>query len=122
MKTLTKHEVALLVAFSFHVQQMLQNHGEEANIIKIEFDVESGDFDVETNKKETGRRRRISKLIADVVSWANGQLDNLEFIQKLTVKKMVCHYDNGQYSIDLLVEDTTSTNETTATSDELSEN
>lgn len=121
MKTLTKHEVALLVAFSFHVQQMLQNHSEEANIIKIEFDVESGDFDVETNKKETGRRRRISKLIADVVSWANGQLDNLTFTKQLTVQKMVCHYDNGQYSIDLLVEDTTSTNATT-TSDELSEN
>lgn len=104
MKTLNKHEVALLVAFSFHVQQMAQTHGDEANIIKVEYDVESGDFDVVTNKQETGRRRRISKLIADVVSWANSQLDTLEIIQKLNVKKMACHFENDAFSIDLVVD------------------
>lgn len=104
MKTLNQQEVVLLTAFSSHVQQMQQNHGAEAEIIKIEYDTESGDFDVVTNKQETGRRRRISKLIADVVSWANNQLDQFEYLQQLTVTKMICQFENNQFSIDLSVE------------------
>lgn len=104
MKTLSSSEMSVLVSFSMHVQQMQQNHGDEAKIIKVEYDYESGDFDVVTNKQETGRRRRISKLTADVVSWANSQLDQLEYMQQKHVKKMVCHFEHDTFGIDMLVE------------------
>lgn len=114
MKTLTALELGVLSAFSMHVQQMQQNHGDEASTIKIEYDYESGDFDVVTNKQDTTRRRRISKLIADVVTWANSQLDQLEYVHQKHIKKMVCHYENGVFGLDL------SFDEESVTTDEVS--
>lgn len=100
-KTLSTTELNILTAFAYQVSTWQSTHGDDANIIKVEYADDTGDFEISTNKAHQGRSRRVSRLTADVIHWASGQLDTLEY-QGIYVDKLMVGYQDHQFSIDFV--------------------
>lgn len=100
LKTLSTTELDILTAFGYQVSTWQNTHGDDASIVKIEYSDDTGDFEITTNKANQGRTRRVSRLTADIIHWASGQLDTLEY-QGIYADKLIVAYQDNQFSIDL---------------------
>ncbi|TWV81508.1 hypothetical protein [Moraxella sp. VT-16-12] len=101
LKTLSTTELDILTAFGYQVSTWQNTHGDDASIVKIEYSDDTGDFEITTNKANQGRTRRVSRLTADIIHWASGQLDTLEY-QGIYADKLMVAYQDNQFSIDLV--------------------
>lgn len=99
-KTLSKLEVQFLVSFQSQVEVLKSMHAEEANLIKIDYDGENDDFEITTNKKDK-RKRRLSKIEADIINWVNNQLAIYQFSNQ-KILKIVLGYENDKYTVEIL--------------------
>lgn len=99
-KTLSKLEVQFLVSFQSQVEILKSMHAEEADIIKIDYDSENDDFEITTNKKDK-RKRRLSKIEADIINWVNNQLAIYQYSNK-KILKIILGYENDKYTVEIL--------------------
>lgn len=99
MQTIHKIELDILSQFNYFVQQAQSAHGEDANIIKVDYDGELDDFEVTTAQKT---KRRVSKLTADVIHWVSGQLD-IFAINSINLQKLYLAYENNTFNIDIIL-------------------
>lgn len=99
MQTIHKIELDILSQFNYFVQQAQSTHGEDANIIKVDYDGELDDFEVTTAQKT---KRRVSKLTADVIHWVSGQLD-IFAINSINLQKLYLAYENNTFNIDIIL-------------------
>lgn len=75
MKTLTLDELNTLTNFNYARSAW---NAEDTSTVKIEYDSEYQDFAVITAEKNV-RKNRISKLQAEITSWAEGQLNSFKY-------------------------------------------
>lgn len=101
-KTLSTTELDILIAFAYQVSNWQSNHGDDASTVKVEYSDDTGDFEISTSKANQGRTRRVSRLTADIIHWASGQLDNLEY-RGIYADKLSVSYQDGQFGIDFVV-------------------
>lgn len=101
LKTLSTTEFEVLTAFKYQVTDWQNTHGDDASIVKIEYSDDTGDFEITTNKANQGRSRRVSRLTADIIHWASGQLETLVY-QGIYADKLIVGYQDNQFSIDLI--------------------
>lgn len=102
LKTLSTTELDILSDFRYQVANWQNNHGDDASTVKVEYSDDTGDFEISTSKASQGRTRRVSRLTADIIHWASGQLDNLEY-QGIYADKLSVSYQDHQFSIDFVV-------------------
>lgn len=101
LKTLSTTELDILSDFRYQVANWQSNHGDDASTVKVEYSDDTGDFEISTSKASQGRTRRVSRLTADIIHWASGQLDNLEY-QGIYAAKLSVSYQDGQFGIDFI--------------------
>lgn len=101
-KTLSTTELNILIAFAYQISTWQSTHGDDASTVKVEYADDTGDFEITTNKANQGRSRRVSRLTADVIHWASGQLDTLEY-QGIYADKLMVAYQDNQFSIDFVL-------------------
>lgn len=96
MKTLSVHELNTLTNFNYARTAWSE---EDTKTVKIDYDAEYQDFLVTTSEKN-GRKNRISKLQAQIMAWAEGQLNSFTYAG-LTVTAFHLSFDNEAFGIEL---------------------
>lgn len=115
VKTLTRDEATILQNMVWFVDG-LAKYGDDAKLIKIEYDAESEEFAIETNEKR--KAGRTSRLRAEVVNWAWTQLERVEgYARERTVKVFKVTFENDLFSVECEVADSQASDDTVQTED-----
>lgn len=117
MKAIHKVELDILSQFNYFIQQAQATHGEDANIVKVDYDGELDDFEVTTAQKS---KRRVSKLTADVIHWVSGQLDVFT-LNNIGLKKLYLSYEDSMFHIEIILKPSETVEAEDATVSEQSE-
>ena len=98
LTTLSRTEATLLSAFIYQIDAWLSQYGEKADHIEITYYPEDDGFDVSNNEPKKGKR--ITAFFADILTWANGQLKQLQgYNQENSVQKFTLSYKDNQYGV-----------------------
>lgn len=103
MKKLPLDELNLLANFNFARSAW---SSEDTQTIRVTYDDEYNDFEVITSEKNV-RKGRITKLQAEIMSWADNQIKTLSF-QGKTVTVLNFVFENGEVGIELAFASNTS--------------
>ncbi|OPH36509.1 hypothetical protein [Moraxella lacunata] len=102
LTTLNRTEAQILQAFIWQMDTWQSQYGEKADTVEIVYFPEDEGFDVFNNEPNHGiiKRTRTTVFRADIVSWANNQLKQLQgFGNENTVTAFVVSYKNGEYGV-----------------------
>lgn len=94
-KSLTANEVSLIQHFAWNLSTWQATYGDEASKIIIDYNQDEGLL-VETNKPS--KKRRQSRLEADVTAWVNNHIATLESYDKV-VDKLALEFVDGGFSV-----------------------
>lgn len=98
LTTLSRIEAVILSAFIYQVDNWKNQYGEKADNIEIIYYPEDDGFDVSNNEPKKGKR--ITAFFADILTWANGQLKQLQgYNQENNVQKFALSYKDNQYGV-----------------------
>lgn len=113
LKSVSKYELDLLQAFMWQQLNWKGSYGNDASKVNIDYDVEEG-FLVTTNET---KKRRLSRLKADITHWADNQIVRLES-QGLNIATLILDFQNDTYGIKIeLVQESQSDNDVNTQSD-----
>lgn len=106
LTTLDRNEAELLQNFVWQVDTATAQFGDHANVLKIEYDGESGDFEIATNEPKTKKAGRASRLRVALASWGYTQLERIEgYNRERVVSSMIVSYNNGEYGVSCVIAD-----------------
>lgn len=96
LTTLSRTEAVILSAFIYQVDNWKNQYGEKADNIEIIYYPEDDGFDVSNNEPKKGKR--ITAFFADILTWANGQLKQLQGYNQ-GIQKFALSYKDNQYGV-----------------------
>lgn len=99
LTTLSRTEAVILSAFIYQVDNWKNQYGEKADNIEIVYHADDDDFEISTSDKPT-KRGRINAMTADILTWANSQLKQLQgYDNQNSVTAFTCSYKDNRFGV-----------------------
>lgn len=103
---LDRTEVELLQNFIWYVDNSIAQFGDDARVLKFEYDGETGSFKTTTSESKNKKVGWSSRLRLSLESWGYGQIERLEgYNQERVVTSMTVKFEDGKFGVMLSVTD-----------------